>query len=74
MWFYKDDTEVYAYDGFEEAFKDKKFNFILIDGPFVSYEKIFARVDILCILPDCLADSFVIFLDDSNRSGRKTDN
>ncbi len=68
---YKNDTEVYAYEGFEEALKGKKFDLISIDGPFGGYAKIYARVDILRVLPSCLEDSFVIFMDDSNRPGEK---
>lgn len=68
---YKDDSNVYAYDGFAECFLGKKFDLISIDAPFGGYAKIYARVDVLSVLPDCLADSFVIFIDDSNRIGEK---
>ena len=66
---YKEDREVIAYSGFQKAFKDKKFDFISIDGPFGYMAKIYSRVDVLKIIPGSLADSFVIFLDDSNRPG-----
>jgi len=68
---YKEDTEVYAYEGFKEKFSGKKYDLISIDAPFGGYAKIYARVDIISILPDCLADSFVIFIDDSNRKGEQ---
>jgi len=31
----------------------------------------YARIDILRILPDCLEDSFIILIDDYNRSGEQ---
>lgn len=68
---YKEDREVIAYSGFRKAFKNKKFDFISIDGPFGYMAKVYSRVDVLKIIPGSLADSFVIFLDDSNRPGEQ---
>lgn len=68
---YKDDKEVIAYSGFKETFKDKKFDFISIDGPFGYKARKYSRIDVLEIIPECLADSFVIFIDDSERPGEK---
>lgn len=68
---YGDDTEVVAYEGFKKQFSRKKFDMICIDGPFGFLAKIYARTDILTIMPGCLANSFVIFLDDSEREGEK---
>ncbi len=59
------------YDKFAETLTDKIFDFIFVDGPQGSEE--YSRVDIMEILPECLADSFVIMVDDSERPGeRKT--
>lgn len=65
-------TPINYYLNFKEKFGDKKFDFIFIDGPNGSSE--FSRVDITEILPECLADEFVIMLDDSERNGEKRTN
>lgn len=62
-------TEIVMYAGFVSAFKDKKFDFIIIDAPYGSDE--YSRVDCIGILPQCLKDSFVIMLDDYDRIGEK---
>lgn len=68
---YKDDDEVCAYEGLSTLLEGKKFDLICIDAPFGGKAKKYSRVDILNVLPDCLAKSFVIFVDDSNRDGEK---
>lgn len=65
---YKDDDEVVSYKGFADAFRGQKFDLIIIDGPFGGLAKRYSRVDILSIFPDCLKDSFVLFIDDSQRA------
>ncbi len=68
---YKDDDEVCAYEGLSTLLEGKKFDLICIDAPFGGKAKKYSRVDILNVLPDCLAKSFVIFVDDSNRNGEQ---
>lgn len=41
------------------------------DGPFGYLAKTYARTDVLTIMPDCLATSFVLFWDDTERAGEK---
>lgn len=66
-----DDDQVIMYRDFEHFFKGKKFNLISIDAPFGGKAKKYARVDVIKILPLCLADSFAIMMDDYNRAGEK---
>ncbi|MCR5219870.1 MAG: hypothetical protein K6E31_02605 [bacterium] len=68
---WQEDTEVVAYEGFKERFFGQKFDLICIDGPFGYLAKTYARTDVLTIMPDCLATSFVLFLDDTERAGEK---
>ncbi len=71
-WTYSDfggHNHIREYDGFYDKFHDKKFNFIFIDAPLGNDMPDYARIDVLRILPDCLEDSFVIVMDDCNRSG-----
>ena len=44
---------------------------ISIDAPFGTPCYIYARTDILELLPDCLKKDFVILLDDYNRKGEQ---
>jgi len=60
---------VRSYLGFAESFAQKKFDLISIDGPIGADMHDIARIDILELLPGCLEDSFIIMIDDSNRSG-----
>jgi len=62
-------NEVRVYDGFSEAIVGHKFDFIVIDAPMGGDMKENARIDVLKNLPECLAESFVILMDDTNRSG-----
>lgn len=64
-------TNVTRYVGFEEKLKGKKFDLIMIDGPYGYRSPDFSRVDILSILPDCLNDEFVILMDDCDRNGER---
>ena len=68
---FADDDEVIMYKGFETEFADRKYNLICIDSPFGGKAIKYARVDILKILPNCLEDSFIILIDDYNRSGEQ---
>ena len=68
---FKEDAEVLCYKDFSKALKNRKFDFISIDAPFGFNAKVYARIDILEILPDCLDENFVIIIDDYNRKGEK---
>ena len=68
---YKDDDSVLAFKNFKESLQGVKFDFISIDAPLGANAKIYSRVDILEILPDCLDDNFIIVIDDYNRKGEK---
>ena len=61
----------YAYHGFAEAMRGRRFSFILIDAPFGWINPTHARRDILPLLPDILEDDFVILLDDAGRRGEQ---
>ena len=60
---------VTMYYGFAEKFEGKTFDFICIDGPYGFRSPEYARIDIISILPECLENSFVILLDDCDRTG-----
>jgi len=68
---YLEDSEVLMYQDFEEEFKDKEFDLISIDAPFGGDANIYARVDLLKLIPGCLKKSFIILLDDFDRKGEK---
>lgn len=68
---YLEDQSVLSYQDFAQALQGKKFDLISIDGPFGGAAKIYSRVDTLRLLPECLSDSFVILLDDTNRGGEQ---
>ena len=48
-----------------------KFDLILIDAPVGGDLKGYSRIDILSLIPEYLKDSFVIILDDMNRTQEK---
>ena len=66
---YKDAEQVRVFKNFSETFKGQKFDFISIDAPLGMDMKEYSRIDVLRMLPDCLADSFIIIVDDAERSG-----
>lgn len=68
---FQEDENVLAFAGFKEQFKKQKFDFISIDAPYGGDAVIYARIDIIEIIPECLEDSFVIVFDDYNRQGEK---
>lgn len=63
-------SSVIVYQNFEDKLGTDKYELIIIDGPFDSKGK-FSRVDVLSIVPKCLADDFVIMVDDTERKGEK---
>ena len=68
---YKEADHVRVFKGFAEAFRGQKFDFISIDAPLGVDMKEYSRIDVLRILPGCLADSFIIIVDDAERSGEE---
>lgn len=60
---------VTMYTGFEDRFKGQKFDFVCIDGPYGFRSPEFSRIDLISIMPECLNESFVIMLDDCDRTG-----
>lgn len=66
---YNEAESVRVYDGCGEQFKNDKFDFISIDGPFGGDMKQYARIDVLKLLPSCLAENFIIMIDDTERLG-----
>ncbi len=68
---YLEDDAVLSYGSFSDALQGQRFDLLSIDGPFGGNANLYARVDVLRMLPDCLADSFAILLDDCDRSGER---
>lgn len=64
-------TNVTRYAEFAKKLGDKKFDLIMIDGPYGYRSPEFSRTDILGILPGCLKEDFVIVMDDYDRDGEK---
>lgn len=68
---FRDFQDVRVFNGFEEKFKNKKYDLICIDAPLGGDMKEICRVDILSIIPISLNTTFVILLDDFNRQTEK---
>lgn len=68
---FREDDQVRNFIDFKKTFDKQKFDFISIDAPLGADAIIYARIDILELLPDCLAKSFVIVVDDYNRLGEQ---
>lgn len=66
---YKEAAEVRVFKNFTQQFKGEKFDFISIDAPLGGDMKQYSRIDVLKLLPGCLADSFIIMIDDTQRPG-----
>ena len=63
---YLDDDRTLVYQDFEEFCKGKKFDLVSSDGPAHSQSHKYRRVELVKLIPDHLADSFCIILDDFN--------
>jgi len=68
---YKEDPAVLRYAGFAEAFGDDTYDLICVDGPFGFQANVYARIDVLDLIPQNLARSFAIIVDDHDRSGER---
>lgn len=68
---YFDEGSCMSYVGFAETIGNRKFDLISIDAPFGGEGLVYSRMDILQMLPGCLNESFVIFVDDYNRTGEQ---
>ena len=66
---YKEAAEVRVFKDFAQQFKDEKFDFISIDAPLGVDMKQYSRIDVLKIMPACLAEDFIIMIDDTERPG-----
>ena len=64
--------EVRVYDSFFSKVPDEKYDLIVIDAPFGYDMPKMARIDAIDLIPDRLAESFVIMVDDYNRTGEKS--
>ena len=60
-----------VYEEFSKDIIPGKYNLIVIDAPWGGDMKEYARVDVARVLDQCLDDSFVILMDDYNRSGEQ---
>lgn len=58
-----------TYQGVKTAFENKKFDFILVDGPFGSEH--YSRSQIIQLAESNLAETFCIIIDDCNRIGEQ---
>lgn len=67
----KNGENVRVFDGFADQFSGLTFDFISIDAPLGGDMKSLSRIDILDILPESLAQSFVIMMDDYERAGEQ---
>lgn len=68
---FRDFQDVRVFNGFEEKFKNKKYDLICIDAPLGGDMKEICRVDILSIIPISLNTTFVILLDDFTGKQKK---
>lgn len=58
------------YENLLDTTKDKKYDLIIIDGP-ISKDFKYPRSNIVELIPQNLAEDFIIILDDTNRDGEK---
>ena len=60
-----------CYKDFKDQIYPEKYDFIFVDAPIGWDMKEYSRIDVLSILPECLSESFVILIDDSQRQGER---
>ena len=63
---YLDDDRTLVYQDFEKLCEGQKFDLVSSDGPAHSQSHKYRRVELVKLIPDHLADSFCIILDDFN--------
>lgn len=68
---YKEEKEIPVYCDCKESLEGRMFDFISIDGPISKKGSQFSRIDILRLLPKYLKKSFIIMLDDYDRTGER---
>lgn len=59
--------EVLSYEGLKEAVSDTRFDLILVDGPIHGEETNFRRIDTLDLIPEHLAERWIMLFDDQQR-------
>lgn len=64
---YKGVQDVRTYRHFKQSLSDRKYDFISVDAPFSCDMTQFARIDVLSLIPEHLAEEFVIMVDDTER-------
>ena len=62
---------VRVFKDFHKVTAGRRFNLILIDAPLGGDMKDYARIDVLKEMPGCLAESFIILIDDYNRAAER---
>ncbi len=61
-----------SYKNCHTIFSGEKYDLIIVDGPFgYSPDTVYSRPQIIELVTDCLADNFVIIMDDYNRKGEQ---
>lgn len=58
------------YKDLQEITTDRKYDFVIIDGPY-GFDRTYPRTNILDLIPQNLAEEFIIILDDAERQGEK---
>ena len=58
------------YESLDDIVQNKKYDLIIIDGPY-GFERTYPRTNILDLIPNNIANEFVIILDDVERKGEK---
>lgn len=66
---FKGKKNIRTFSEFANGMQNQKFDFIMIDAPKGCSG--YSRMDILKIIPDCLHESFIIMMDDYERSGEQ---
>lgn len=58
------------YENLSDITDNKKYDLIIIDGPY-GYDRKYPRTNIIDLIPQNLSEDFIIILDDAERSGEK---
>lgn len=65
----KNHCRVRVFEQFKKKLEGAKYDFISIDAPVGCDMSEYSRIDILDLLPECLEDSWIIMIDDTDRKG-----